>query len=44
MPGRGAAGAPDASVAPYDDAVTIEQDLELASSADAVVLRSQIAL
>ncbi|KMO72369.1 hypothetical protein MCHLDSM_04025 [Mycolicibacterium chlorophenolicum] len=30
MPGRGAAGAPDASVAPYDDAVTIEQDLDRA--------------
>lgn len=30
MPGRGAAGAPDASAAPYDDAVTIEQDLDRA--------------
>lgn len=30
MPGRGAAGAPDASVAPYDDPVTIEQDLDRA--------------
>lgn len=30
MPGRGAADAPEASVAPYDDAVTIEQDLDRA--------------
>ncbi len=30
MPGVGAAGAPDASAAPYDDAVTIEQDLDRA--------------
>ena len=30
MPGVGAADAPDASAAPYDDAVTIEQDLDRA--------------